>query len=287
MDGLDSLTVVELKQLLKEKGLPVSGKKAELLERLLANDEGGSLGLKQQPEQQLPFLTSLFQKGLSSVNVDRKLALHYGAALFMLIFIIIGLNSKSWYFMEHTDRDGDPNQGMYVDETVTLQFGLGNFEILYEANGIAFGIIDEEWTESGEYDGSGCSHGAGGISCESFSTAGTLNQISLWVSILCIFLIFGLGIARGFGKEITPQFHMHEQKILNIVWALAAFLPFIGTVCYGFIIGLSEMDMSEWDNYGFGFMWWSMMMFSFLFAGLVYSQQISSMISRFKQVPAK
>ena len=101
------------------------------------------------------------------------------------------------------------------------------------------------------------------------------------------FLIFGLGIARGFGKEITPQFHMHEQKILNIAWALAAFLPFIGTLCYGFIIGLSEMDMSEWDNYGFGFMWWSMMMFSFLFAGLVYSQQISSMISRFKQVPAK
>ena len=34
MDGLDSLTVVELKQLLKEKGLPVSGKKAELIARL-------------------------------------------------------------------------------------------------------------------------------------------------------------------------------------------------------------------------------------------------------------
>jgi hypothetical protein len=272
---------------LKEKGLPVSGKKAELLERLLTNDEGESLGLKQKPEQQLPFLTSLFQKGLSSVNVDRKLALHYGAALFMLIFIIIGLNSKSWYFMENTERDGNPNQGMYVDEKITLQFGLGNFEIIYEANGIAFGIIDEERTESGEYDGSACSHGAGGINCLSFSIAGTLNQISLWVSILCIFLIFGLGITKGFGKEITPQFHMHEQKILNIVWALAASLPFIGTVCYGFIIGLSEMDMSEWDNYGFGFMWWSMMMFSFSFAGLIYSQQISSLISRFKQVSSK
>ena len=34
MDGFDSLTVVELKQLLKEKGLPVSGKKAELIARL-------------------------------------------------------------------------------------------------------------------------------------------------------------------------------------------------------------------------------------------------------------
>jgi len=283
MDGLDSLTVVELKQRLKDKGLPVSGKKAELLERLLADDKGEHQGLKQKPEQQLPFLTSLFQKGLSSVNVDRKLALRYGAALFMFIFIIIGLGSKSWYFMEHTDRDGDPDQGMYVDETVTLQFGLGNFEILYEANGIAFGIIDEEWTESFEYDDSACSHGAGGFSCASYSTAGTLNQICLWVAMLCIFLIFGLGIARGFGKEITPQFHMYEQKTLNIVWALAAFLPLVGTLCYGLIIGLSEKDMSEWDNYGFGSMWWSMMMFSVLFAGLIYSQQISSMISKFKQ----
>ena len=34
MDDLDSLTVAELKQLLKEKSLPVSGKKAELIARL-------------------------------------------------------------------------------------------------------------------------------------------------------------------------------------------------------------------------------------------------------------
>ena len=34
MGDLDSLTVVELKQRLKEKGLPVSGKKAELISRL-------------------------------------------------------------------------------------------------------------------------------------------------------------------------------------------------------------------------------------------------------------
>jgi hypothetical protein len=287
MDGLDSLTVVELKQLLKEKGLPVSGKKAELLERLMANDEGGSIGLKQQPEQQLPFLTSLFQKGLSSVNVDRKLALHYGAALIMLIFMISGLNSNSWYYMEWSKTDGNPDMGMYADEKTTLYFGLSDIEILYEVEGIIWGeTVDTEDSEHEEYDSAACKS-TEEFSCESFSTAGTLNQISLWVSILCIFLIFGLGIARGFGKEITPQFHMHEQKILNIAWALAAFLPFIGTLCYGFIIGLSEMDMSEWDNYGFGFMWWSMMMFSFLFAGLVYSQQISSMISRFKQVPAK
>ncbi len=39
MGGLDSLTVVELKQRLKDKGLPVSGKKAELIARLELEDD--------------------------------------------------------------------------------------------------------------------------------------------------------------------------------------------------------------------------------------------------------
>jgi hypothetical protein len=286
MDGLEKLTVIELKQRLKEKDLPVSGKKAELLERLLSNVDGERRELKQKSNQQLPFLTSVFKNGLSSVNIDKKLALRYGVALFMLIFFIIGLNSNSWFFMENSHRDGDPTQGMYVDETITLQFGLGDIEILYEADGIAFGIIDEEWTDTIEYDGNDCAY-IQEFNCESFSTAGTLNQISLWISILCIFLIFGLAIARGLGKEITPQFHMHEPKILQILWGLATFLPFIGTVCYGFIVGQSEMDLSEWENNGFGFIWWSMLIFSFSFIALIYNQHISSMISRFKQDSAK
>ena len=33
-EDLDSLTVVQLKDLLRAKGLPVSGRKAELIERL-------------------------------------------------------------------------------------------------------------------------------------------------------------------------------------------------------------------------------------------------------------
>ena len=39
MDELDSLPVVEIKQLLREKGLRVSGKKSELIARLSASEE--------------------------------------------------------------------------------------------------------------------------------------------------------------------------------------------------------------------------------------------------------
>lgn len=302
MDGLNSLTVVELKELLKEKGLPISGKKSELIERLIVNNKGVNLldepksivipsaELIEDSDQHLPFLTSLLQNGLSSVHFDRKLALRYGAALIMLIFMISGLNSNSWYYMEWSKTDGDPDMGMYVDEKTTLYFGLSDIEILYEAEGIVWGeTVDTEESESfGEYDSAACKP-IEEFSCDSFSTAGTWIQTTFWISIFCILLIFGLGIVKGFGKEITPQFHMYEPRIRDISWGLATALPFIGTIIYGFIIGQSEMDLSrlDLDNNGFGFIWWSMLIFSFAFAGLVYSQQISSMISRFKQVLAK
>lgn len=304
MDGLDSLTVVELKELLKEKGLPISGKKSELIERLIVNNKGVNLldepksivipsaELIEDSDQHLPFLTSLLQNGLSSVHFDRKLALRYGAALIMLIFMISGLNSNSWYYMEWSKTDGDPDMGMYVDEKTTLYFGLSDIEILYEAEGIVWGeTVDTEESESfGGYDSAECKS-IEEFSCDSFSTAGTWIQTTFWIAIFCILLIFGLGIVKGFGKKITPQFHMYEPRIRDISWGLATALPFIGTIIYRFIIGQSEMDLDlsglNLDNNGFGFIWWSMLIFSFAFAGLVYSQQISSMISRFKQVLAK
>lgn len=279
------LTVAQLKKLLKEKGLPVSGKKAELVERLLANNDGASQKLEQQPNQQLPFLTSIFKNGFSSVNIDKKFALRYGATLFMLIFIIMGLNSHSWYYMETSERDEDPGVG-YSDTTITLQFGLGNIDVLYEYSGTVFGQdIERTFVESIDYDGDECGSDLM-FSCDSFSTAGTLIKICLWITMLSLFFILGLEVARGFGKELPPKVLIHERKILSIAWNLAIFLPLIGTICYGFIIGLSEMDMDGWDN-GFGITWWSMMVISFLFAGLIYNEQISSLISKFNQEQPK
>jgi len=40
MDHLDSMTVLQLKELLRHQGLKVGGNKAELVERLLSNSDG-------------------------------------------------------------------------------------------------------------------------------------------------------------------------------------------------------------------------------------------------------
>ena len=50
------LTIVELKQLLTDKGLAISGKKSELIERLVSIDEQGITELGENTKPQLPFL---------------------------------------------------------------------------------------------------------------------------------------------------------------------------------------------------------------------------------------
>ena len=279
MSNFDSLTIVELKQRLKQEGLPLSGNKAELIERLITHHEGRDHSLGNNTNEDLPFLSSIKQNGFSSVQFDLKIVIHYGITMFMLILFFIGLNSNSWYLMENTERDGDPEQGMYVDETITLQFGLGDIELLYEANGIAFGYIDYEETESIDYDGTEC-RTIDEFSCDSFSTAGTIVQICLWISILCILLIFGLEIAKGFGKEMTAQLRVHEQTVVNICWALCATLPLFGALWYRIIVAQSEMNLEGWDDYGFGGMWITMIISSVSFIAFIYYQQFSSLISK-------
>ena len=222
---------------------------------------------------------------IDSLTIDhRKTTFCLGMALFMLIFLLVGLNSNSWYIMENSDRDGDPDQGLYVDETVSFQFGLSNIEISYEADGIAYGIIDYESSESIEFNGNECNSSNEDSQfqnlddCESAAFAGTMNQISLLVSIICLFVILSFGIIGRYVRK--QQVYRHEQKILNVAWILATFLPFIGTICYGFIVAKSEfVDVSDLDQNGFGFMWWGMLVFSFTCIVLRYNQQLYSIIS--------
>ena len=282
MSNFDSLTIVELKQHLKQEGLPLSGNKAELIERLITHHEGRDHSLGKNTNEDLPFLSSIKENGFSSVQFDLKIVIHYGITMFMLILFFIGLNSNSWYLMENTERDGDPEQGLYVDETITLQFGLVDIELLYEANGIAFGYIDYEETESIDYDGTEC-RTIDEFSCDSFSTAGTIVQICLWISILCILIILGLEISRGFGKEIPADFQIPEQTILKLCWALSTSLPILATLGYRIIVGQSEMNMEGWDDYGFGGMWFTMFLFSVSFIIYIYYKQLSSIISKFVQ----
>lgn len=283
MSGLEELTVVELKQLLSNKGLSISGKKSELIERLVSIDEQGITELGENANPQLPFLKSLFKDGFSSVKFDRRLTIRYAAAVFMLIFLTIGLNSNSWYFMEFTTTDGDPDMGIYIDEKTRLNFGLGDFEIVYSADGVVWGgPMSSETSQIGEYDGAEC-ESTDEFSCDSFATAGDLNKIILCITILCILIIIGLGITRGLGKELAPVLAANEKRILDISWGAATILPIISTLCYRVIIAFSEMDLQGWDKDGFGFMWWCMIVVSLAFFGLIHKEQISSAVAKLKQ----
>jgi hypothetical protein len=81
MKRLEKLTVAELKQLLEEQGLVISGKKSELIDRLMANKEKEISELVEDSNQQLSFLKPLFQNGLSSIDFERRLTIRYGAAV--------------------------------------------------------------------------------------------------------------------------------------------------------------------------------------------------------------
>jgi hypothetical protein len=201
----------------------------------------------------------------------------------MLIFIIIGLNSNSWYFMEFTTTDGDPDMGIYVDEKTSLNFGLGDFELAYSANGMGWGgPMSSETSQILEYDGEECKS-TNEFSCDSFAIAGNLNKIILGITILCILIIIGLGINRGLGKKLTPMLAANEKRILDISWAATTILPIISTLCYRVIVAFSEMDLQGWDKDGFGFMWWCMMVVSLAFFGLIHKEQISSAVAKLKQ----
>ena len=73
MDAIEKMTVVELKQHLKERGLAVSGKKSDLIQRLVDDNGKGKLAPNEQDDQELPPLKSILQNGFSSVLFDLKI----------------------------------------------------------------------------------------------------------------------------------------------------------------------------------------------------------------------
>jgi len=283
MSGMEELTVVELRQLLKDKELAISGKKSELIERLMSNEDEEKSKNDDATNTQLPFLKSLYQNGISSVKFDRRQTIRYGAAVFMLFFVILGLNSNSWYFMEFTATDGDPDMGLYVEEKTRLNFGLGDIEIIYSADGIVWGgPVSSETSEYVEFDGEECKS-TDEFSCNDFSSAGGLNKIALLITVLSLLIIIGFGITKGLGKELAPVLENNETRICEFSWGIATVLPIISTLCYRVLIGFSEMNLVGWDKDGFGLMWWSMMVVSLSFFGLIHNQQISSLVAKFKK----
>lgn len=280
-------TVAQLKTTLQERGLTVSGKKADLVSRLIDNDTSSTPKVIEDNDslEDLPFLSAVMKNGIGSVEIDRHVAIRYGSTLFMFIFIIIGLNSTSWfgYSYGYTDQGidwmtGEPN-GEKLEMKWEYGFGLGEMEYVQTSG-------DDETVSTMQYDGMLCGMEATPFDCDAFSTAGTINSLMLWLSLLSILTILGLGVAQGFGKLESGFLVENEEMIEKVTWLLATIPLVVGTTLYGLIAAnapsgdSSEGGMPDVSS-GLGGMWWMMFIFSTAYICYIYRHKIMQLYQNF------
>lgn len=293
-DSLQSLTVAELKIRLKDAGLAVSGKKAELIARLeekkvlaeprsvVQSNDKVAKPAKKSTDGKLPFFLAIKEDGIGSVEIDKWKAASYGMAFFMLIMLIIGLNSMSWYSasMEET---GD---GWFGPMEMEVSVGLGEMEMSYSGlmemkmNVPLSECYEEEGGDDGEDDEVDDEEG-GEVSCSSLATAGTINKIFIILSLVSIIVLLIFSIGRGFGVFSSGVLDEKSDLIEKWSWLVAVVSINLGTLLYGMIVGFQSHFGEPYEE-SLGSMWWMMFLFSLIFAAIVYNEKTMAMIDSLK-----
>ena len=282
-------TVAQLKIILQEKGLPVSGKKADLIARLVENEKPTNLkstviGDSVQKDgkssaEGLPFFTSILENGIDSVDFDKDQTIRYAITAFMFTMIIVGLNSMSWYYYS---LDYDYEEDMWGDQKQEYEMGLNEFEISMSMAGMNLLSMVMD------YEGEWCGDEEVIFDCESFSTAGTITTLMLWLSMLSMLCIIGMGIAQGFGKLDQDFFTKNAEMIDKILWLSATIPLLLGTLIYGLMASVSPVaDDLEDPEVGIeitsslGGMWWMMFIFSTTYICYIYRHKIMELYQKF------
>lgn len=282
-------TVAQLKIILQVKGLPVSGKKADLIARLVENEKPTNLkstviGDSVQKDgkssaEGLPFFTSILENGIDSVDFDKDQTIRYAITAFMFTMIIVGLNSMSWYYYS---LDYDYEEDMWGDQKQEYEMGLNEFEISMSMAGMNLLSMVMD------YEGEWCGDEEVIFDCESFSTAGTITTLMLWLSMLSMLCIIGMGIAQGFGKLDQDFFMKNAEMIDKILWLSATIPLLLGTLIYGLMASMSPVaDDLEDPEVGIeitsslGGMWWMMFIFSTTYICYIYRHKIMELYQKF------
>ena len=282
-------TVAQLKIILKEKGLPVSGKKADLIARLVENGkptDPKSVVIVDSVQEDgksstegLPFFSSILENGIDSVDFDKEQTIRYAITAFMLTMIIVSLNSMSWYYYS---LDFDYEEGMWGDQKQEYEMGLNEFETSISMGGMNLLSMVMD------YDGEWCGDEEIIFDCESFSTAGTILSLMLWLSMLSILCIIGMGVAQGFGKLDQDFFTKNAEMIDKILWLSATIPLLLGTLVYGLMASMSPVsDDLEDPEVGIeitsslGGMWWMMFIFSTAYICYIYRNKIMELYQKF------
>ena len=282
-------TVAQLKIILQEKGLPVSGKKADLIARLVENGKPTKpkstviVGSVQEDGKSstegLPFFSSILENGIDSVDFDKEQTIRYAITAFMLTMIIVSLNSMSWYYYS---LDFDYEEGMWGNQKQEYEMGLNEFETSISMGGMNLLSMVMD------YDGEWCGDEEIIFDCESFSTAGTILSLMLWLSMLSILCIIGMGVAQGFGKLDQDFFTKNAEMIDKILWLSATIPLLLGPLIYGLMASMSPVsDDLEDPEVGIeitsslGSMWWMMFIFSTAYICYIYRNKIMELYQKF------
>ena len=285
-------TVAQLKIILQEKGLPVSGKKSELIARLVESENssnpksvviGDSVQKEENPSSKdLPFLSNIIRNGINSVELNKQQAMNYGITVFMFTIIVIGLNSTSWYNLEASGTSNTPF-GTDYSYDIEIEFGFSDYERTVSDSDSSDSTRLATSTTTYAYDGLLCETDFEAFDCEAFSTAGTITSLMLWLSLLSIMVIFGIGIAEGFGKIESGFLVEKRESIDKIIWVLATVPIFIGTFIYGLMASSAQTvtSLDEDATSGLGMMWWTMFLLSTAYVCYIYRDQIRNLKEKF------
>jgi hypothetical protein len=278
--------------ILQGKGLPVSGKKTDLITRLVENK--GSSSTKSAIDEEfvqvddntspgnLPFLSSIIQNGISSVEFDKEQTIRYGITAFMFTMIVISLNSTSWYNLETSGTSTTPYLTDYSYE-LEIDFGLFDYESTRADGDANDNVRIETATTEHTYDGLLCEIDFESFDCEAFSTAGTINSLMLWLSLLAILTILGMGLTEGFGKLESGFIVENREQIDKMIRVLATVPIFIGTFVYGLMASSAQTATSidEDATSGLGGMWWMMFLLSTAYICYIYRSIILKLYHKF------
>ena len=281
-DDPQSLTVAELKMRLKDAGLAVGGKKAELIARLeestvltkpksllLSTDKVPKSAKKSTDSElvagELPFFLAIKEGGLGDVEIDKWKAASYGMAFLMLIMLIVGLNSMSWYSVSMEENEGP----MTMSKEINI--GLSDLEVK-----MSFLAMEMTLSDCAEEEGGGPP-----MSCATLSTAGMINTICIILSMIAIITLLAFSLGRGFGLFSTGMLDEKSEIIENISWMVAVISINLGSLLYGIIAGFMT-DVEEPSKGGLGGMWWTMFLLSLTFAAIVYNEKTKALVSLLK-----
>jgi len=284
-DANESMTVPQLKELLKSKGLPTSGKKSELILRLYANKKPKKIKIKSgnlkkarlANSDETPYLSALLKGGLGAVDIDGWKAAKFGMATIMVFLIFTSLGSYSWYNLENEEVDDDYTQ------SISINYGLNDFEV---TTTYTF-FMEQSQTEKYEYsefEEVTSEETAKLVGVNEMSTSGLILQICLYLSLLVIITLLVLEILRGSGSINSGFVEEQYQRFGSVGWGFSVII--ILSSLFIHLIITSSIDHGDLfgGEYtaGLGSMWWLMLIFTSLFATIVFNNQTMQIIGLIK-----